>query len=72
MDVNVHAFIIVQQAVNEEPVADKSKRHASRLGGLIGGRARAQKIPPERRIEIARKASEARWKGKTPSLRKEE
>jgi hypothetical protein len=32
-----------------------------RLGGLKGGRARAQKLSPEERSGIARKAVEARW-----------
>jgi hypothetical protein len=31
-----------------------------RLGGLKGGRARAEKLSSERRIEIARKAAQAR------------
>jgi len=32
-----------------------------RLGGLKGGRARAEKLSPERRKEIAKKAAQARW-----------
>jgi len=32
-----------------------------RLGGLKGGRARAQALSPERRREIARRAVLARW-----------
>jgi hypothetical protein len=32
-----------------------------RLGGRKGGRARAKKLSPERRREIAKKAAEARW-----------
>jgi hypothetical protein len=31
------------------------------LGGRLGGKARADKLSPERRREIARKAVEARW-----------
>lgn len=34
-------------------------------GGLIGGRARAKKLTPKRRREIAKKAAEARWGKKT-------
>lgn len=30
-------------------------------GGKKGGKARAKKLSPERRIEIARKAAKARW-----------
>lgn len=33
-----------------------------RLGGRKGGVARAKKLSPERRSEIARLAAEARWK----------
>ncbi len=32
-----------------------------RLGGKKGGKARAEKLSPERRKEIARKAARARW-----------
>ena len=32
-----------------------------RLGGLKGGRARAEKLSPEKRREIGRKAAKARW-----------
>ena len=32
-----------------------------RLGGLKGGKARAKKLTPEERSEIARKAVMARW-----------
>jgi hypothetical protein len=33
-----------------------------RLGGLKGGRARAEALSPEQRRKIARKAAQARWK----------
>ena len=32
-----------------------------RLGGKKGGKARAEKLSPERRKEIARKAAKAQW-----------
>ncbi len=32
-----------------------------RRGGLKGGKARAEKLTPEQRKEIARKAAKARW-----------
>jgi hypothetical protein len=35
-----------------------------RLGGLKGGRARADLLSPERRAEIAKKAAQARWSKK--------
>jgi hypothetical protein len=34
-------------------------------GGRVGGKARAEKLSPKRRAEIARAAAQARWK-KTP------
>lgn len=37
-----------------------------RLGGLKGGRARAESLTPERRQEIAQRAAAARW-GKNDS-----
>ena len=33
-----------------------------RLGGKVGGKARAEKLTPEQRTEIARIAACARWK----------
>jgi hypothetical protein len=33
-----------------------------RLGGMKGGAARAKKLSPERRSEIARRAAASRWK----------
>jgi hypothetical protein len=32
-----------------------------RLGGLKGGRARAEKLSPKQRVRIAKKAARARW-----------
>ena len=36
-----------------------------RKGGLKGGKARAEKLTPEQRKEIARKAAQARWSSKS-------
>jgi general stress protein YciG len=36
------------------------KRYASEFARL-GGDARAKKLDPERRVEIAKKAAQARW-----------
>lgn len=33
-------------------------------GGIKGGKVRAEKLSPERKSEIARKAAQARWKDK--------
>jgi hypothetical protein len=61
MDLNVRAFRTVLAAINEHPTEQETKKAASRRGGLIGGHARAASISAERRIEIAKKASAARW-----------
>jgi hypothetical protein len=47
------------------PQPKLSKKYAGRLGGLKGGIARRDKLSPEVRREIARKAAEARWSGKS-------
>lgn len=51
-----------------EKPADPTKNPAAvtlgRLGGKKGGRARAEKLTPEQRSEIARKAAAKRWSSK--------
>lgn len=44
----------------EDTVADPSKAHHS-AGGKKGGAARAAKLSPEERSEIAKKAAARRW-----------
>ena len=62
MDLNVRAFRTVQEALSEHsPNSENRKQDAARKGGLIGGPSRAKSISAERRAEIARKASSARW-----------
>jgi len=39
-------------------------RETGRRGGLKGGKARWQGVPPEERSEIARRAVQARWRKK--------
>ena len=51
-------------AQEESPPESGKNPHAvalGRLGGKKGGKARAAKLTPEKRIEIARKAAKARW-----------
>ena len=48
----------------ENPPIDIRNPHAvalGRAGGLKGGKARAEKLSPEKRSEIAKKAAKARW-----------
>lgn len=69
-DLNQVAKSIVDQATGESPVipkpVQKEKNPAAvalgKLGGKKGGRARAEKLSPEERSEIAKKAAEVRWK----------
>lgn len=62
-----NAFRVFQQAIGEEPKEEPptEKNPAAvelgRLGGLKGGKARAEKLTPEQRSEIARNAVKARW-----------
>jgi hypothetical protein len=41
--------------------ADDGKNPAAKELGAKGGKARAERMTPERRAEIARKAAEKRW-----------
>lgn len=68
-DVNALAAAIVAEATGEdrEPEdpyegKDPAAVELGRRGGLKGGRARAEKLTPEQRSEIAKKAARARWK----------
>jgi len=58
----------LERAKNEHAVA------LGRRGGLVGGRARADKLSAEQLSDIGRKAAEARWgrsrEGKSESARK--
>lgn len=71
-DINEIAFRVAQQAtqepdpiIEEKPEAPRKNPAAvtlGRLGGLKGGKARAEALTPEQRAEIAKKAAEKRWK----------
>lgn len=67
-DLNRLAASIVGEATDETPSKPESQQaRAGRLGGVKGGEARAKKLPPERRREIAKKAAASRWgQGKGP------
>lgn len=61
-DVNQLAKMIVDLSTGErEEKPESVKAKAGRLGGLKGGQARADKLTPEERSAIAKKAAEARW-----------
>jgi hypothetical protein len=44
-----------------ERVKDPAAVELGRKGGLKGGKRRAEKLSPERRSEIAKRAAQARW-----------
>lgn len=67
-DLNSLAKSIVDDATSDEARHKPEERpknaaavELGRMGGLKGGKARAEKLSPERRAEIARKAAAARW-----------
>ncbi len=73
-DFSITAFRVVQEATEENsPEKPETKQEETaegknpnavalgRLGGLKGGKARASKLSPEQRKEIARKAAKTRW-----------
>ncbi len=62
------AKAVVDQATSEDAPAedDTPKKNPAavelgRLGGKKGGKARAEKLTPDERSEIAKKAAKARW-----------
>jgi hypothetical protein len=70
-DENQLAKSIVDELTADEPPArqgppERQEKNPAavalgRLGGLKGGKARAERLSDEQRREIARKAAEARW-----------
>lgn len=55
----------VGEATEEQTVEREKNPHAvalGRLGGQRGGKARAERLTPAKRSEIARAAAKSRWK----------
>lgn len=72
-DLNQLARRLVQEATGDAPLEqprtpqrqkDPAAVALGRRGGLKGGAARASKLSPEQRSEIARKAAATRWKNR--------
>ena len=68
LDLNQLAAAIVVEATDEaepiqsdKPEKNKAAQELGRLGGLKGGKARAEKLTPEQRSEIAKNAAKVRW-----------
>jgi hypothetical protein len=75
-DFAINAFRVIQKATGQTPEPEERKALSfegknpnavalGRLGGLKGGKARTEKLTPERRKEIAQRAANARWKRKS-------
>ena len=68
-DINQLAATVVAIAsgkISDAPEPDTSGKNPAavalgRLGGMRGGKARAQSLTPEQRSDIARKAAQARY-----------
>jgi hypothetical protein len=65
-DLNKLAASIVADAIGESNPSEAPEKNQAavdlgRLGGLRGGKARAEKLTPEQRSEIAKKAAQKRW-----------
>lgn len=67
-DPNLSAHSVLKRLTEkvEPPETTKSERQIiaailGSRGGLKGGKARKEKLTPERRAEIAKAAAEARW-----------
>lgn len=68
-DINQLAKFIADRSTGETEDTDKVEKNQAavalgRLGGLKGGKARADSLTAERRKEIAKKAAEKRWSEK--------
>jgi len=64
-DANQRAKSIVDLTTNPSSVDDGKNQAAvalGRLGGLKGGKVRAERLTSKQRSEIAKKAAAARWK----------
>lgn len=57
-DINQRAKSIIDEATAEK---NPAAVYLGRLGGLKGGKARAEKLSPQERKAIAQKAAAKRW-----------
>jgi len=60
-DINLLAARIVEGATAESGGKNLAAVVLGRLGGKKGGKARAKKLTPEQRSDIARRAAQVRW-----------
>jgi len=65
-DMNQLAYRVVLESTGQAPPEPPDTRNPaavalSKLGAAKGGKARAQKLSPKRRSEIAKRAARSRW-----------
>ncbi len=60
-DINILAALIVEGATTESGGKNLAAVVLGRLGGKKGGKARAKKLTPHQRSDIARRAAQVRW-----------
>jgi hypothetical protein len=63
-DVSQNAIRVIEEAIGEPLAKNPAAVALGRLGGLKGGKARAESLSPTKRKSIAKKAAEARWNRK--------
>ena len=66
-DINILAARIVEGTTTNLGDKNLAAVILGRLGGKIGGKARAKKLTPEQLSDIARKAAQVRWQKKADS-----
>jgi hypothetical protein len=64
VDINQIAARIVKEATETKPEKNPAAVALGRLGGLKGGKARAESLTAKKRSDIAKKAAKARWNPK--------
>ena len=71
-DINIIAKRIIEETTKEVTKEPHQKNPAAvalgRLGGLKGGKARAEKLSTRKRKQIAQKAAKARWSKECSSI----
>lgn len=73
-DASQRAKMIADIAMGEaeetspRPAKDPERVERGKKGGSKGGKLRAERLSPERRSEIARKAAAARWRGRDAEM----
>jgi len=67
--INLISTVIIEETTSQQKQGVKKEKNPAavalgRLGGKKGGKARAERLTPEQRREIARLAANVRWRKK--------